>query len=112
MNWREFAACVDLSPEEILMFFGDEENEEQESYQQYRHVQRVCYQCPVQIECLRYALENDQKLGVWGGLTESQRKRYGRPTALKKGTDDITLVRLIDECGARVNIERSDPIEV
>lgn len=108
MTWREFAACLDLTPEEKLMFFADDEAEEP-SYQQYRHVQRTCYECPVQVECLRYALENDQKLGVWGGLTESQRKRYGRPTALKKGTDDFVLIKLIDECGARVNIQRSEP---
>ena len=41
---------------------------------------RVCAVCPVRLECLRHAL-NTNEMGVWGGTTESQRRRMkeGRP---------------------------------
>lgn len=41
---------------------------------------RVCERCPVRQECLDYAVDNDMDLGVWGGLTERQRRSYARRT--------------------------------
>lgn len=40
----------------------------------------VCFLCPVREQCLRYANENDESYGVWGGLTPQERgyKRLGR----------------------------------
>lgn len=37
----------------------------------------ICTRCPIQKECLEYALEADEEFGVWGGKTAAQR-RYGR----------------------------------
>jgi WhiB family redox-sensing transcriptional regulator len=39
-----------------------------------REAQEVCGSCPVRISCLTFALRNPQR-GVWGGLTEEQRRR-------------------------------------
>ena len=36
---------------------------------------RVCRQCPVADACLAYALEHDERWGVWGGLSERQREK-------------------------------------
>jgi len=36
---------------------------------------RVCDQCPVTAECLEFALATNQEAGVWGGLTEDERRR-------------------------------------
>jgi WhiB family redox-sensing transcriptional regulator len=33
----------------------------------------VCQACPVQAECLQYALDHDERYGLWGGLTPPQR---------------------------------------
>lgn len=33
----------------------------------------VCRRCPVRKECTTYALVNDEKYGIWGGLTLSER---------------------------------------
>lgn len=35
---------------------------------------RVCAQCPVRVECLEYALENNEKYGIWGGTGAHERK--------------------------------------
>lgn len=36
----------------------------------------ICVSCPVRGECLDYALRTNENLGVWGGLTEDQRREY------------------------------------
>jgi WhiB family redox-sensing transcriptional regulator len=43
-----------------------------------REAIRVCERCPVRQQCLEYAVDNDMDLGVWGGLTERQRRSYVR----------------------------------
>lgn len=37
--------------------------------------------CPVRDECLAYALANDERFGVWGGLSEKQRKKLKQRVA-------------------------------
>lgn len=42
----------------------------------------TCNACPVQQECLQYALDNDEPTGLWGGLTTKERKQLlGKSTA-------------------------------
>ena len=40
--------------------------------------QKVCRSCEVRAECLEYALENDERFGIWGGLSERERRRLKR----------------------------------
>ena len=40
--------------------------------------QRICATCDVSAECLEYALENDERFGIWGGLSERERRRLKR----------------------------------
>lgn len=42
----------------------------------------VCDKCPVQQECLSYALFNGEKFGIWGGLSERERQRIRRQRSL------------------------------
>jgi WhiB family transcriptional regulator, redox-sensing transcriptional regulator len=44
-------------------------------------VKRICMACPVREECLDYALSNDERFGIWGGLSERERRRAKRLTA-------------------------------
>lgn len=39
----------------------------------------VCQGCPVRAECLSFALENRERYGVWGGLSERDRRKLLRP---------------------------------
>jgi WhiB family transcriptional regulator, redox-sensing transcriptional regulator len=36
---------------------------------------RICRRCPVKIECLAYALDNDERHGIWGGLSAQERAK-------------------------------------
>jgi WhiB family redox-sensing transcriptional regulator len=69
LGWADRAACRTENPE---LFFPL--NIEPYSWQ-VRRAKQVCGHCPVQLECLRYALESAQKYGVWGGATEDERRR-------------------------------------
>lgn len=48
-----------------------------------RYVKQLCAACPVREGCLEYALEHDEKDGIWGGLTPEERDD------LKKGAEDV-----------------------
>ena len=38
------------------------------------HAKRICRNCPVRTECLAYALDYGMEYGVWGGMTERERR--------------------------------------
>jgi WhiB family transcriptional regulator, redox-sensing transcriptional regulator len=40
-----------------------------------RAAKRICQTCVVQAECLEYALANDERFGIWGGMSERERRR-------------------------------------
>ncbi|MDA8291856.1 MAG: WhiB family transcriptional regulator [Actinomycetota bacterium] len=64
-SWRQRAACRGLDPE-IFYPASDEEAEEAKA---------VCASCPVHQLCLEHALSHRERDGVWGGLTERERRR-------------------------------------
>lgn len=43
-----------------------------------RDAVRICGRCPVQDACLQYALEHDERFGIWGGTTERKRRTLQR----------------------------------
>lgn len=38
-----------------------------------RRAKAICMSCPVQAECLEFSHDNDERTGIWGGLTETER---------------------------------------
>lgn len=63
--WRADARCRGLNPGLFYPERGDSAREPKE----------ICRECPVQAECLEYALTNHEKFGVWGGASERERIR-------------------------------------
>ncbi|MFE9250926.1 WhiB family transcriptional regulator [Streptomyces sp. NPDC007088] len=61
--WRTDAACRSTDPEELFADSGGQ-----------NRAKAVCTGCPVQIECLAEALDNRVEFGVWGGMTERERR--------------------------------------
>ncbi|MEV6315757.1 WhiB family transcriptional regulator [Streptomyces sp. NPDC051776] len=77
MNWRQSAACRDEDPE---LFFPIGTTGPAAT-RQAELAKGVCNHCPVQQECLEWALENNQDSGVWGGMDEMERRALRRRTA-------------------------------
>ena len=73
VDWREFAACIGHDPE---LFFPA--GETGPAVAQIRAAKKICGSCGVQGDCLAYAIETNQAAGVWGGLTEDERRPVRR----------------------------------
>lgn len=69
MNWREDIACRDADPD---LFFPISATGA--ALRQMEEAKRICRACPVQIQCLAWALENGVADGVWGGTTPDERR--------------------------------------
>lgn len=68
MGWQERALCAQTDPE---AFFPEKGGSTREA-------KRVCTGCDVRSECLEYALANDERFGIWGGLSERERRKLKR----------------------------------
>lgn len=76
MDWRHRAFCRDGDPE---LFFPI--GNTGPALQQIEEAKAVCRRCPVTQDCLTWALETGQDAGVWGGLSEDERRALKRRTA-------------------------------
>lgn len=79
-DWRHSAACHDVDPE---LFFPI--GTSVAAVRQQQLAQTVCAACPVHRECLRWALDSGQEFGIWGGLSEDERRSLKRRTARARG---------------------------
>ena len=68
LAWQERALCAQTDPE---AFFPEKGGSTREA-------KNDCAACEVRQECLEYALENDERFGIWGGLSERERRRLRR----------------------------------
>jgi len=66
--WWERAACLGRDAD---CFFPEKGGST-------RDAKRICAGCEVRLECLEYALANDERFGIWGGLSERERRRLKR----------------------------------
>ena len=76
MDWRHRAICRDEDPE---LFFPI--GNTGPAMLQIEQAKAVCRRCPVIQECLTWALESGQDAGVWGGLSEDERRALKRRNA-------------------------------
>ena len=76
MDWRHRAACLTEDPE---LFFPI--GNSGPAIAQVEQAKRVCNRCAVQDICLNWALDTGQDAGVWGGLSEEERRSLKRRTA-------------------------------
>ena len=71
VDWMRFASC---RSEDARLFFAPEEKELKE-LRLHRELaaKAVCRRCPVQDDCLEYAVRKPERMGIWGGLNEFER---------------------------------------
>ena len=68
LAWQADALCAQTDPE---AFFPEKGGST-------RDAKKICSGCEVKAECLEYALKNDERFGIWGGLSERERRRLRR----------------------------------
>ena len=64
-DWRDLALCAEADPDEWFPEKGGSS----------RKAKAICAGCPSRLPCLEFALENNEGYGIWGGLSEQQRRR-------------------------------------
>src|ERR1700728_389916 len=73
-GWQSRANCMGVDPE---LFFP-------ERGASTREAKEVCRGCVVREDCLEYAVANGEKFGIWGGLSERERRRIRRRRAVER----------------------------
>ena len=76
LSWQRGANCLGVHPD---LFFP-------ERGASTREAKEVCRGCIVQDECLEFALRNGEKFGIWGGMSERERRRLRRIRAQERTT--------------------------
>jgi len=72
--WQDEANCLGVDPD---LFFP-------ERGASTREAKEVCRGCVVRDECLEFALANGEKFGIWGGMSERERRRIRRQRAMAR----------------------------
>jgi WhiB family redox-sensing transcriptional regulator len=67
-EWQDRALCAETDPE---AFFPEKGGSTREA-------KRICGGCEVRAQCLEFALAHDERFGIWGGLSERERRRLKR----------------------------------
>lgn len=70
LSWQERALCAQTDPE---AFFPEKGGSTREA-------KSVCARCLVAAECLDYALANNERFGIFGGLSERERRKLTHHT--------------------------------
>ncbi len=65
LAWQADALCAQTDPE---AFFPEKGGSTREA-------KKICTSCEVKTQCLEYALQNDERFGIWGGLSERERRK-------------------------------------
>ena len=66
VSWQHKALCSQTDPE---VFFPEKGGST-------RDAKRVCAQCEVREQCLQWAIDHDERFGIWGGMSERERRKY------------------------------------
>ncbi|MEI2640468.1 MAG: WhiB family transcriptional regulator [Microthrixaceae bacterium] len=78
-GWQLSANCLGVDPD---LFFPERGASTKEA-------KAVCQGCVVREECLEYALANGEKFGIWGGLSERERRRIRRQRSLARAAAQL-----------------------
>jgi WhiB family redox-sensing transcriptional regulator len=98
-DWRHRAMCRDAEDPDLWFPVGNSGP----ALLQISEAKVVCRRCPVASSCLTYALESGQDAGVWGGMSEDERRALKRRTLRK--TDASAKARPRDESNLSTDVE-------
>ncbi len=81
-EWHSMANCLGVDPD---LFFP-------ERGASTREAKEVCRACVVREDCLEYAIVNGEKFGIWGGMSERERRRVRKARGLTRVRVPLTAV--------------------
>ncbi|WP_406516354.1 WhiB family transcriptional regulator [Streptomyces sp. NBC_00873] len=90
LEWRHEAACRWIDPD-LFWPLG----ESMAARQQAEQAKAVCATCPVRTQCLEWAVETRQDFGVWGGMSERERRGLHRRKARSYGASEVSALQQI-----------------
>jgi WhiB family transcriptional regulator, redox-sensing transcriptional regulator len=73
-SWQSRANCLGVDPD---LFFPERGSSTREA-------KEVCRGCVVREDCLEFAIANSEKFGIWGGMSERERRRIRRQRVLER----------------------------
>lgn len=73
-DWRQMANCKSVTDPDLFFPIGTTGP----ALDQIEEAKEICRPCPVKAECLEWAISTQQDTGVWGGLSEEERKEYAK----------------------------------
>jgi len=101
LSWQDQAVCGEIGGD---FWFPEKGGSTREP-------KKVCRACPVRSDCLEYALNHDERFGVWGGMSERERRRLKRPQPVGRRSEapasrhrGVTWVAPLGKWRARVYI--------
>jgi len=81
VNWTSRGACLQIAPDDLFVQGAAQ-----------RSARSVCFGCTVKLECLADALDNRVEFGVWGGMTERERRALLRRRPDVESWRDLLVV--------------------
>ena len=90
-GWQDFANCLGVDPD---LFFP-------ERGASTREAKEVCRGCVVRGDCLESALQHSEKVGIWGGMSERERRRIRRQRALERqASEREAIIQIVPDSKA------------
>ena len=84
-SWQAYSNCLGVDPD---LFFPERGASTKEA-------KAVCQGCVVQNDCLEFALQNGEKFGIWGGMSERERRRIRRQRSLERQAAAVLAEELV-----------------
>lgn len=98
-NWQDDALCAEIGGD---TWYPDKGGSTKEA-------KKICLECPVRAECLQYALDHDERFGIWGGKSERERRKMRQPlTPRPPRARPTTAARCGTEAGAKAHANRGE----
>ena len=81
-EWQDYALCAQTDPE---AFFPEKGGST-------RDAKKICRRCTVREECLEFAIVNQERFGIWGGMSERERRRLAQQYRQRKKNTRVSTV--------------------
>ena len=100
-EWQDEALCAQTDPEAFYPEKGGSTVQ----------AKRVCLACPVRSQCLSYALKHDERFGIWGGLSERERRKLDAtavdvPVRINEGKPPLATLTAEEEAAVLELLKR------